>query len=59
MEEIDTAKKEIEVIKGEIGKGGKEVVKLGKEREKEEARAREVREGREAGDTRVDELCHW
>lgn len=59
MEEIDVAKKEIEEVKGESGRVGREVVRLGKEREKEEARAKEVREGREEGDTRVDELCHW
>lgn len=36
-----------------------QVAKLEREREREEARAKEVREGREAGDTKLDELCHW
>lgn len=33
--------------------------RLSREREREEARAKEVREGREAGDTKVDEICNW
>lgn len=32
---------------------------MSRERDREEARAREVREGREAGDTKVDEMCNW
>jgi seryl-tRNA synthetase len=50
---------ELEVVQREIKRLGKENVRLGKDEEREEARAREVREGREAGDTRVDEICHW
>lgn len=36
-----------------------QVKRLEREREREEARAKEVREGREEGDTKVDELCRW
>ncbi|WVR05241.1 hypothetical protein IAU60_002253 [Kwoniella sp. DSM 27419] len=43
----------------ELAKVAKEVQRLGREREREEARAKEVREGREAGDTKVDEICRW
>ncbi|WVF72244.1 hypothetical protein IAT40_007056 [Kwoniella sp. CBS 6097] len=43
----------------EVAKVAKEVQRLGREREREEARAKEVREGREAGDTKVDEICRW
>lgn len=50
---------ELEVVQREIKRLGRENVRLGKDEEREEARAREVREGREAGDTRVDEVCHW
>lgn len=42
-----------------VSRTTKEVSKLSREREREEARAKEVREGREAGDGKVDELCRW
>jgi chromosome segregation ATPase len=57
--EADEAKEEIEVVRVKATKAAKDVQRLAKDREREEARAREVREGREDGDTRVDELCHW
>ncbi|ODN84746.1 hypothetical protein L202_00625 [Cryptococcus amylolentus CBS 6039] len=36
-----------------------QVQRLGRDREREEAKAKEVREGREAGDTKVDDICRW
>lgn len=36
-----------------------QVQRLERERDREEARAKEVQEGREAGDTKVDEMCRW
>jgi len=57
--DADEAKKEVEVVRSKISRAGKDVQRLAKDREREEARAKEVREGREEGDTRVDELCHW
>lgn len=53
------AGEELEMVQKEIKRVARENVRLGKDEEREEARAREVREGREAGDTRVDEVCHW
>ena len=50
---------ELEIVQKEIKRLAKENGRLVKDEEREEARAREVREGREAGDTRVDEICHW
>jgi chromosome segregation ATPase len=57
--EADEAKEEIEAVRVKAARAAKDVQRLAKDREREEARAREVREGREEGDTRVDELCHW
>lgn len=57
--EAEEAKEEIEVVRAKASRAAKDVQRLAKDREREEARAKEVREGREAGDTRVDELCHW
>lgn len=36
-----------------------QVARLNNDRAREEARAKEVQEGREAGDTKVDDLCRW
>ncbi|GFZ46197.1 hypothetical protein JCM24511_04444 [Saitozyma sp. JCM 24511] len=58
-EEISTTGKKVDVAREEVSRTAKEVQRLGREREREEARAKEVREGREAGDTKVDELCQW
>jgi len=57
--EAEEAKEEIESVRAKASRAAKDVQRLAKDREREEARAKEVREGREAGDTRVDELCHW
>jgi hypothetical protein len=57
--EADEAMEEIEAVRVKAARAAKDVQRLAKDREREEARAREVREGREEGDTRVDELCHW
>lgn len=58
-EQCGKADIELEVVEREMKRTAKENQRLAKEREREEARAKEVREGREAGDTRVDEVCHW
>ncbi|XAO24064.1 hypothetical protein I312_102854 [Cryptococcus bacillisporus CA1280] len=42
-----------------VARIAKELQRLSRDREREEARAREVREGREAGDTKVDDICRW
>jgi hypothetical protein len=55
----DDAKRELEVVRGKLGRSAKDVQRLAKDREREEARAKEVREGREEGEGKVDELCHW
>ena len=55
----DEAKRELEVVRGKLTRSAKDVQRLAKDREREEARAKEVREGREEGEGRVDELCHW
>jgi hypothetical protein len=57
--DTDDAKKETEIVRSKAAKAAKDIQRLAKDREREEARAKEVREGREAGDTRVDDLCHW
>jgi hypothetical protein len=49
----------IEIVRDEMARTAKEVQRLGRDREREEARAKEVYEGREAGDTKVDEMCRW
>lgn len=55
----DVAVAEAEAKRDEVARVAKEVLRLAREREKEEARALEVREGREGGDTKVDDLCRW
>jgi hypothetical protein len=42
-----------------LARTAKEVQRMGRERDREEARAREAREGAEKGDRGVDELCRW
>lgn len=42
-----------------VARIAKELQRLSRDREREEARAREIREGREAGDTKVDDICRW
>lgn len=58
-EQCDRADDELRVVEHGVKSTAKENMRLVKDREREEARAKEVREGREAGDTRVDEICHW
>lgn len=58
-ERCDRAESELKVVEHGVKSTAKENMRLAKDREREEARAKEVREGREAGDTRVDEICHW
>ncbi|WWC61172.1 uncharacterized protein I303_103752 [Kwoniella dejecticola CBS 10117] len=56
---ISSAQVQTDSTREELARVAKEVQRLGREREREEARAKEVREGREAGDTKVDEICRW
>ncbi|RXK36705.1 hypothetical protein M231_06012 [Tremella mesenterica] len=56
-EEISTTVVETDKAREEVTRLAKEVQRLGPQRDREEARAKEVREGREAGDTKVDEVC--
>ena len=42
-----------------VSKTAKDVLRLERECEREEARAKEVQDGREAGDTKLDEMCRW
>jgi hypothetical protein len=51
--DTDDAKKETEIVRSKAAKAAKDIQRLAKDREREEARAKEVREGREAGDTRA------
>jgi len=48
-----------EVSHSRITTSDVQVQRLERERDREEARAKEVQEGREAGDTKVDEMCRW
>ncbi|OCF36536.1 hypothetical protein I316_01786 [Kwoniella heveanensis BCC8398] len=56
---ISSTQSRADSTREEVAKVAKEVQRLSREREREEARAKEVREGREAGDTKVDEICRW
>ncbi|WRT67088.1 uncharacterized protein IL334_004054 [Kwoniella shivajii] len=56
---ISSTQSETDTTREEVSRVAKEVQRLGRDREREEARAKEVREGREAGDTKVDEICRW
>ncbi|WVQ98684.1 hypothetical protein IAU59_005815 [Kwoniella sp. CBS 9459] len=56
---ISTTQSQADSARDKVAKVAKEVQRLGREREREEGRAKEVREGREAGDTKVDEVCRW
>ena len=56
---LDANNARVEEVREQVSRTTKEVSKLAREREREEARAKEVREGREAGDGKVDELCRW
>ncbi|KAE8538047.1 hypothetical protein D1P53_006114 [Cryptococcus gattii VGV] len=62
--EIQQLTDEREATQAQIDQTSETVARIAKERlsrdrEREEARAREVREGREAGDTKVDDICRW
>ncbi|KAK6902882.1 hypothetical protein L486_08378 [Kwoniella mangroviensis CBS 10435] len=56
---ISSTQSQTDIVREEIAKVAKEVQRLSRDKEREEARAKEVREGREAGDTKVDEICRW
>ncbi|WWC90102.1 uncharacterized protein L201_005035 [Kwoniella dendrophila CBS 6074] len=56
---LSSTQSQTDTTREEVTKVAKEVQRLSREREREEARAKEVREGREAGDTKVDEICRW
>lgn len=55
------AKAETDALRAEVAQAAKEAMQLGKEREREQARADEVRRSRaaEGTGTRVHELCRW
>ncbi|WVQ78048.1 hypothetical protein IAT38_000129 [Cryptococcus sp. DSM 104549] len=56
---LGSTQTETDQTREEVAGLAKEVQRLSRDREREEARAREVREGREAGDTKVDDICRW
>ncbi|WVW83168.1 hypothetical protein I302_105186 [Kwoniella bestiolae CBS 10118] len=56
---ISSTQSQTDTAREEVARVAKEVQRLSRDREREEARAKEVREGREAGDTKVDEICRW
>ncbi|KAK4684696.1 hypothetical protein P7C73_g5473, partial [Tremellales sp. Uapishka_1] len=56
---IDSQGERVKAVEYHLTRTVKEVHSLGKEREREEARAKEVKQGREQGDTKVDESCRW
>ncbi|WWD15623.1 hypothetical protein CI109_100045 [Kwoniella shandongensis] len=56
---IGSTQAQTDSTREEVARVAKELLRLGRDREREEARAKEVREGREAGDTKVDEICRW
>jgi hypothetical protein len=58
-EEKKAASAEVDVVREELTRTAKEVQRMGRERDREEARAKEAREGAEKGDRGVDELCRW
>ncbi|KAJ9126457.1 hypothetical protein QFC24_002200 [Naganishia onofrii] len=50
---------EMDKIGTEVNRAAKEVASSSREKERQEALAREARAGREKGDGKVDELCSW
>ncbi|UOH81520.1 hypothetical protein LQV05_004191 [Cryptococcus neoformans] len=56
-DEREATQAQIDQTREAVARTAKE--RLGRDREREEARAKEVREGREAGDTKVDDICRW
>jgi hypothetical protein len=63
MQTLEEEKKAVAVqvdeVREELARTAKEVQRLGRDRDREEARAKEAREGAEKGDRGVDELCRW
>ncbi|ODO11521.1 hypothetical protein I350_00301 [Cryptococcus amylolentus CBS 6273] len=59
MDDKEAVQAEADRTRGEVARIAKDVQRLGRDREREEAKAKEVREGREAGDTKVDDICRW
>ncbi|KAK1925016.1 hypothetical protein DB88DRAFT_487631 [Papiliotrema laurentii] len=58
-EEQEEATQSAEEARTKVARTAKDIQRLERERDREEARAKEVQEGREAGDTKVDEMCRW
>lgn len=50
---------QVDEVREELARTAKDVQRLGRERDREEAKAKEAREGAEQGDKGVDELCRW
>ena len=63
MQNLEEEKKavsaQVDEVREELARTAKEVQRMGRERDREEARAKEAREGAEKGDRSVDELCRW
>ncbi|WVQ71594.1 hypothetical protein IAR50_001134 [Cryptococcus sp. DSM 104548] len=59
MDDKEAVQVETDQTRSEVARIAKDVQRLGRDREREEAKAKEVREGREAGDTKVDDICRW
>lgn len=58
-EEKKAVSSQVDEVREELARTAKEVQRMGRERDREEARAKEAREGAEKGDQSVDELCRW
>lgn len=58
-EDIGVTTTKREQTSQEVAQIGRDLQRLQRDRDREEARAREVRDGREAGDTKVDDMCRW
>ncbi|KAJ9118301.1 hypothetical protein QFC22_004212 [Naganishia vaughanmartiniae] len=50
---------EMDKTGAEVNRAAKEVASSSREKERQEALAKEARAGREKGDGKVDELCSW
>ncbi|ORX39846.1 hypothetical protein BD324DRAFT_615220 [Kockovaella imperatae] len=57
--DTEEANKKRDEVREQVSSASKDLQRLMKDKEREEARALEVQSGREAGDTKVDEQCRW
>lgn len=57
---VKNLNREVDITRDEVAIIAKEVQRLGREKDREEAKAKESRESREKGEVNgVDELCRW